>query len=513
MDNETELLFWMVGKSIDSPKVRKIDYKKMAISVKIDNFLYLAIRNRCIPIVYKYRELFGRDVCEKISKEFRRVQQKNMHLQEVANEIANAAIKDKIEIIEPKGVALTLAIYNNLESRQFGDLDFLTSIENMASLGRILVEHGFTHRHNGDIADICDVMKNNTESLAYEIKFMRAYSDGSRVVVELKKASDAISYTLLPQLLLNLKPVYMRGKYLYQTFSNEGLLLHLCSNIYTDHYRYEGVFSNVGRWRDFVDLYFFIKNVHININEFIDIVQKCQLENCVIFCKLMMWELFEIQIFEDVRFGSEKSKCYIKAQTIFNREKKKYFLGKFSNNQKVIDGNSFSAQKSYMFMHKSIEIKLNHLNLDEIGFRLIVSHENIDKILRDRRLYLCIIEGLDNHDNAKAEADINANTYYEKNQSICFYLTEEGYFYYQDNITLFSVNRATTENYRLAGQRIEASYKDSNNYIFDLVLYLPLEFIGKHLYFNAFTDLRLLKDYYKHDSYLYQLGSPFLRIK
>ena len=101
MDNETELLFWMVGKSIDSPKVRKIDYKKMAISVKIDNFLYLAIRNRCIPIVYKYRELFGRDVCEKISKEFRRVQQKNMHLQEVANEIANAAIKDKIEIIEP----------------------------------------------------------------------------------------------------------------------------------------------------------------------------------------------------------------------------------------------------------------------------------------------------------------------------------------------------------------------------------------------------------------------------
>ena len=446
MDNETELLFWMVGKSIDSPKVRK-------------------------------------DVCEKISKEFRRVQQKNMHLQEVANEIANAAIKDKIEIIEPKGVALTLAIYNNLESRQFGDLDFLTSIENMASLGRILVEHGFTHRHNGDIADICDVMKNNTESLAYEIKFMRAYSDGSRVVVELKKASDAISYTLLPQLLRNLKPVYMRGKYLYQTFSNEGLLLHLCSNIYTDHYRYEGVFSNVGRWRDFVDLYFFIKNVHININEFIDIVQKCQLENCVIFCKLMMWELFEIQIFEDVRFGSEKSKCYIK------------------------------AQKSYMFMHKSIEIKLNHLNLDEIGFRLIVSHENIDKILRDRRLYLCIIEGLDNHDNAKAEADINANTYYEKNQSICFYLTEEGYFYYQDNITLFSVNRATTENYRLAGQRIEASYKDSNNYIFDLVLYLPLEFIGKHLYFNAFTDLRLLKDYYKHDSYLYQLGSPFLRIK
>lgn len=89
-------------------------------------------------------------------------------------------------------------------------------------------------------------------------------------------------------------------------------------------------------------------------------------------------------------------------------------MGKFSNNQKVIDGNSFSAQKSYMFMHKSIEIKLNHLNLDEIGFRLIVSHENIDKILRDRRLYLCIIEGLDNHDNAKAEADINANTYYEK---------------------------------------------------------------------------------------------------
>lgn len=41
MDNETELLFWMVGKSIDSPKVRKIDYKKMAISVKIDNFLLI----------------------------------------------------------------------------------------------------------------------------------------------------------------------------------------------------------------------------------------------------------------------------------------------------------------------------------------------------------------------------------------------------------------------------------------------------------------------------------------
>ncbi len=504
MDKEMQLMYWIVGKTINSPQIRDIKYKGLFKDIDIDKFIGIVKKHKCVPVIYKYLDLFNYEDQEKIKNTYQKFCIRNHHLVEDAIKIADRAKKENLNIVEPKGLALTLTIYQNVDYREFGDIDFIVKPVDLKFLGRVLVEQGFFHRHNGDIADICDKLESNPQSMVYEIKFYKYYNkDSARVIIELKKNTDAVSASVLPYLCKDDEMVYYGGKALYKTFSKEGLLLHLCASIYTDHYSYEGVFSDVGKWRDFIDLYFFCKNVKYDTNKFRELANSCHLMHCVIFCETLMWELFSVSLFEEYDRVCGFSFLF---EAVLNNTKKEYFLKRFLIEQQSKD-KEFIWQKRFQVRFKQLVFNVERISNDSLKYIIQISSvEQLKRELFDKRLYLFFIWNL----GGNITSSITPDSYYEHNMSICLYMYENEIYFVRKKENIFSVNNATVCNMRLNGKNIKVSSIDKN--IFEIDIVLPLNSMHEKVYFNALTDLALLNDYYKHDEYLYMPGETLYRI-
>lgn len=295
MEKENQLLYQIICRKINSPLERPQYIKKLMKEIENAKFITVIRKNKCLPIVYDYIDEFDEEIKQKIREEYAVFKERTNIQKQAAIEIAKCAEKEEITIIEPKGIALAKVIYGKIEKREFGDIDLVVSIDELKRLGNMLVELGYFHRHDGSIRDICEVMEYE-QGLVYEIKFFKFIDSEFKVKVELKKATDAIEYSSIKEFFLHKEPLYLDENTVYHTFEINYLFLHLCSNIYTDHYKYEGVFNNVGRLRDYVDLYFFYKNRNIIDSEIYILAKHFHLEQSVAFCKCMMKKLFEIDM-------------------------------------------------------------------------------------------------------------------------------------------------------------------------------------------------------------------------
>ncbi|MDF2943598.1 MAG: hypothetical protein K0S01_2456 [Herbinix sp.] len=511
MFQEMKLLYWMVCKKIDSSRSEHIVPNNLINQINMDVFLDVVRHNKCIPIVIEYIDLFDGYAQHCILDEYQHFLNKNRCLLSAAKEIVKAAAKENIQIIDPKGIALALTIYGDINHRQFADLDFLVPIRELKKLGNLLVEMGFFHRHNGPIAEICDVMQYNLNSLVYEIKFFRFLRDPIRIDVELKKATDAIPYRLITEFYNNLVSISLDDNICYQTFSPEYLLLHLCSNIYVDHYEYEGVFSNAGKLRDFVDLYFFCKNVMFDYDRLNQLARQYNMGYCLEFCQAMMQELFAISVFHGKNSDDIDFTKFPSMEIILQGKKKEFFLKKYQSEQILFDQQKLPLSECYTYFFKGSNITLtNCLSCSsKIDISLCVSKSNL-QLLHERRMYLCFVKGLE---NTPISDTVNVDSYYMDNQTIVIYSCNDMFYYYQDTVTLFKVPNSSTNNNRLSGKNIESGIYSKENINLSFEFYIPEHWLSKHIYFNVFADLRLLNDYYKHDEYLFTLGDPFQRIK
>jgi|GEM_PF-1697080 len=514
MKNEMELLYWMVGRIINKVKFENIRDEKLISEVDIELFLQIVNKNKCLPLVKIYLDFFDKKYHDKIIEEYDKFIIYNSQLLSIAKEVASISTKRNIEIFEPKGISLALTIYGDLNKRQFNDLDFIVEIKNLTKLGNILVEQGLYHRHNGDIEDICNNMSKYKDSLAYEIKFIKNYKDLPQVCIELKKCTDAVDYSGILNLMELKEDIFLTNGISYKTFSKEGLLLHLCANIYTDHYRYEGVFSDAGKFRNFVDLYFFVKNVNYDIEKLKKLAIKCNLYHCIKLCEQIMWKLFSFKLFGEFLFIDCKD-IYFLTPSLMSYEKKLFFLKRYINCQKEHDKENFVAKDNYKLIFKDIkiDIELEFKKIAEIKMALSAKKNFLYNLLKDKRLYLCFVLNLSNSIRKETDNDLNLDTYYRNNQSICIYAHDDIIYTYQDELSLFFVANANTDNKNIDGKRITKINNDSEMVTLQFSVELPENYINNKIYFNSFFDIKLLKDYYKHDEYLYYLGEPFKRIK
>lgn len=504
MNKENFLLYQLVCQKINSPLKDQAYIKKLMKEVDAERFISIMQENKCIPIIYEYKEEFGELIREKIKIEYEKFVKKINALQKAAIEIASYAEKEKITIIEPKGIALAKLIYGNVEGRDFGDLDLIVKVEDLKRFGNLLVELGYFHRHDGSIHDICEVMEHE-QGMVYEIKFYKFMSDGSKLVVELKKASDAIEYNSMKEFFSHKTPLYINDMIGYHTFEVNYLFLHLCSNIYTDHYKYEGVFGSVGKFRDYVDLYFFYNNHHIKDTEIYSLAKHFHLEKSIDFCKCMMKRLFGIDILAGIDIVQGE---YPEAACIIDRNKKSYFWKKYIYEQKMQDKEYDGAVEAFCTQMENININLKWEKKSIMSILLKLKMNDI-KNLEKYRLYLCFIAGAE---KPVREEEIDLDTFYSNNQSVIVYMKEGKIYFYEDSVPLFHVLNSSMSNNRLPGREAETYVEDGNMFVCINNITVSKECRSQSVHFNAFLDVALLENYYKHNIYLYPLGTPFQKI-
>ena len=397
MKREQELLYLMVYDKINRNKKCTLRIQELSKKINIYEFVTHLNKNKCVPLINEYLEYFDEHYKFILQNEYQTWLNKVHVLEKMAEDISESAKKNNINIIEPKGFALTMTIYKDNTKRQFSDLDLIVPLKQMTKISEILIEKGYFHRHNGKIADICTMLEKHEDTIAYEIKFLNRTMAGY-LVVEVKKASDAVPYSILPFFTEDLKQFYMNDKELYSTFTNEGLLLHLCSNIYTDHYKYEGVFNEVGKLRDFLDLYFFDRNVLYDHEKFYSLAEKSHLKQSIEFCKVIMKSLFHIDIFPDFVLSNNIINNFPDANTIVYGGKKKFFLELYRKmqNKKNVDT---PLESSFYFKKINFSVERNQKS-SFVYFTLQMNIEVLEEILADGRLFISFLSGL-------AEKDIN----------------------------------------------------------------------------------------------------------
>lgn len=504
MEKENQLLYQIICRKINSPLERPQYIKKLMKEIENAKFITVIRKNKCLPIVYDYIDEFDEEIKQKIREEYAVFKERTNIQKQAAIEIAKCAEKEEITIIEPKGIALAKVIYGKIEKREFGDIDLVVSIDELKRLGNMLVELGYFHRHDGSIRDICEVMEYE-QGLVYEIKFFKFIDSEFKVKVELKKATDAIEYSSIKEFFLHKEPLYLDENTVYHTFEINYLFLHLCSNIYTDHYKYEGVFNNVGRLRDYVDLYFFYKNRNIIDSEIYILAKHFHLEQSVAFCKCMMKKLFEIDMLPG---GSVVEEKYPETVQLINRTVKKYFWQKYIAEQKMLDSQYGTPTEEFKVWMQNIGINLKW----EKGYAmniLLKFKSNELKVLENHRLYLCFIA---NAEKPVREEDIGLDTFYSNNQSVIIYMREGKIYYDIDKIPLFHVPNASVSNKRLKGRKAETQIIDGDMFVSITNIKIRDELWEQAVHFNAFLDIALLENYYQHSAYLYPLGTPFQKI-
>lgn len=508
MKREQELLYLMVYDKINHNKKCVLRIQELAKKIDIYEFIKQLKKNKCIPLISEYLDLFDNNYKIILQNEYQTWINRVYALEKMAKDISKSAKENNINIIEPKGFALAMTIYQDKTKRQFSDLDLIVPLDQMSKMSEVLIEKGYFHRHNGKIADICAMLEKHEDTIVYEIKFLNPTMMGY-LVVEVKKASDAVSYSVLPFFTEDLKPLCMDDQELYSTFANEGLLLHLCSNIYTDHYKYEGVFNDVGKLRDFLDLYFFNRNVSYNHEKFYSLAKKSNLEKGIEFCKIIMKRLFHIDIFSDFVLDNNNISNFPDANTIIYGGKKKFFLELYRRMQNK--KNEFTQLES-SFSLKKVDIKVeSNQKTSLIYFTLQMNIEVLENILADGRLYISFVSGLAEKDFNIPNEEIDLNTYYLDNYTFCIFRNSRGLQFIKDRIKMFSVYNQNISNEKLKGEKIDGLY-DNDQFKWRYKFEIPDYFLASDIYINLFTDIRLLDDYYKHDEYLFSLGQPFTKI-
>lgn len=509
MKKEQELLYLMTLQKINYNKKHLDRIQTLSSKINIELFINYVKKNKCIPLILDYLNFFDINSQIALKNEYQEWVYKVNSLEKMDKDITAFAKELDIKIIEPKGFALSQTIYKDKLARQFADLDFIVPIEQMRMLGELLTENGYFHRHNGRIQDICSVLEKNKNTLVYEIKFLKYTSTGYRMV-ELKKASDAVPYSILHYFTNELQTWSFEDQVQHFTFSNEGLLLHLCSNINTDHFKYEGVFDSVGKFRDYLDLYFFCCNVKYDYKKFYHLVKKTHLEKSILFCKVIMKKLFEVDIFPELDLNNIDIFNFSNLKSIILGSKKHFFWELYKKKQ-IEYNKKNKCQNVFSFKKIGITIYKNK-QLSKISFDVRASMKEMNNILQERRLFISFISGLAQKECNISEHEINTNSYYSDNYTFCIFKNHNGLHFLANKIKMFSVYNQNTSNEKMNGKKI-SNLANSDQFKYRFTFDIPEYFYTTDIYINIFTDIKLLDDYYKHDQYLFALGEPFAKIE
>lgn len=170
--------------------------------------------------------------------------------------------QNNINVVLVKGFALSQIIYNDLNSRQFNDIDLLVSEKDMKKTYYLLSDLGFAQYTGYDVKE----KKINTidkpillyGSNFHEFKCIKLLEDGFCLSIEIKKTTSAIPFQYINDFFTNVEEIYIINFYI-NTINLDYTLIHLIANSYESYEPPEYLTVIKSNIRDLYEPYIFIK--------------------------------------------------------------------------------------------------------------------------------------------------------------------------------------------------------------------------------------------------------------
>jgi hypothetical protein len=238
--------------AIDPEILNKLDWEQL---------LKTSIKHKILPQVYtSIHTLIPLKHQASYEQEYFKIIYNNRLMMSELSRILYLAKQNNIEVILLKGLTLSKFIYNDLNARQFNDIDLLVNEFDMEKMYYMLsdigylLEAGFDKNTNRPYTLNKPILMYGKDF--HEFKCIKDVGNGSYIIVEIKRASSAISLRFISDFLLNVKNIEINGvnvRSLNLLYS----FLHLSSNFYENFETYLGV-KYASNLRDAVDTYMFI---------------------------------------------------------------------------------------------------------------------------------------------------------------------------------------------------------------------------------------------------------------
>lgn len=451
------------------------------------DFIKEVWKNGCINLVYRYKEELPETISERIEEAYKDYREKNERLYQVMLEVIQCAREKNIKFIEPKGISLTKVIYGDYYERQYNDLDFLVDAKDIIAFGKMLIQQGFIHRHDGKIEDICEKMRKNGSEYFFETKFFRWYKQDRMLSVELKMATSAIDIDQIRSFMENVQEIDL-GDERVTTFDQEHLFLHLCANVYRNFASYESVMRSNLKLRDFYDIYQFEQRGEIDWERCRDLARRYNLYGELKYIQEEFWELFHISVLDNMRLKEQKYEglYFWKRDTVLQKEEPEVLKERIHRRYKNLclkPGNRIDVSYS------KIQLQAQK---DQDDINITMHFKKLDmEYIEERRWYFYFVELLDLE---SAEEDTRTGT-------VLLYWTGIEFRYRVDFYDMHKVNLQSTANIDLVGKRVNLVECGDD---VELKFQINLQDIGieKWHLFNILFDISILDDYYKHGKYL-----------
>lgn len=503
---EGEIVNYIVGKEIGAKNFDENKFRELCKEADIYLLLDRVKKSKCLPFLKKYSIYFEEYQKYIIDKELKELHEKNQNLWKQYTLIVQEAKKNNIKLIEPKGFSLSIKIYQSIMGRQISDVDFLVNKENLITMGILLVENGFFHRHDGSIEDICKALLKKSSDYFYEVKFYKKYMNDRYHCIELKNATSAIKEKDINEFKNNLQMIEYEGEKIY-TFSDEYLLLHLCVTLYNNAYSYEGCLNMEYKWRDYIDLYNFLEKAkHINWNKFNELILKYNYIDVIFYIKTVFNIMWKKEILNKVvlDFYDSQKVAEINSFIQAGDNRKEFFLNQIFTNQEIfnkrnLENNHIDYMNNYFQIYRSNQI---------IHLKMHLKKEYVEGIRQGNRLYIFFI-----YENKEIDGESNADAIYKENKTLLLYYYKNDFYILKEQMKYFTVNYQNVNNKNLHGIKIKDKIKSNKEFV-DIELNCEdlLKEMNKKCYINMVTDISVLPNYYKHQEYYTVPGKQLIHI-
>jgi len=263
-----------------------------------DNLYTLALEQSIFPFIYE-------KIKDSLPQKYRFTYSKAWLVHKVnADKKFNQAVnikrmfdKSNIKYVFVKGFLISYLLYDDITSRQYGDIDFIISEDNIIEACNIMKSLGYKDVFTSIIRNSDIDISEFDESVFFLNGDEKAFVSHTKAMVELKKSILSYEVNSIQNALSLRETLIIKNEMLY-SFSIKDLIVFAIKNMYSNFYSLHGI-NNDYCIRDILDFYVLvIKHQNIFTPTYIRYLEENGHKNHLSLCIDILREYFDKSAFD-----------------------------------------------------------------------------------------------------------------------------------------------------------------------------------------------------------------------